>query len=70
MRKDFIIDAYQVYESAVWGAHAFLLIAFLLDEKELGKAHNPILNHGRHGFHLLARVLIGVIPLSHVTSDG
>jgi len=35
LRKDFIIDAYQVYESAVWGAHAFLLIAFLLDQNEL-----------------------------------
>jgi len=35
MRKDFIIDRYQVIESRAIGADALLLIASLLDEKEL-----------------------------------
>ncbi len=35
LRKDFILDRYQVYESAAAGADAFLLIAALLPEKEL-----------------------------------
>ncbi|MBI4227943.1 MAG: indole-3-glycerol phosphate synthase TrpC [Candidatus Omnitrophica bacterium] len=35
LRKDFLIDLYQVYESAVAGADAVLLIADLLSEPEL-----------------------------------
>lgn len=35
LRKDFIIDIYQVYESRVHGADAVLLIVSLLAEKEL-----------------------------------
>ncbi len=48
LRKDFIIDEYQIYESAISGADAILLIASILDEvqakdyislaKELGLA--------------------------------
>ena len=34
-RKDFIIDEYQVYESAVAGADAILLIAHILTQEEL-----------------------------------
>lgn len=37
LRKDFIIDLYQVYESAVAGADAILLIADLLSPDELGE---------------------------------
>ncbi len=35
LRKDFIIDKYQVFESKYHGADAILLIARILDEKEL-----------------------------------
>lgn len=35
LRKDFLIDLYQIYESAVAGADAVLLIADLLGETEL-----------------------------------
>ncbi|MBL7158549.1 MAG: indole-3-glycerol phosphate synthase TrpC [Candidatus Omnitrophica bacterium] len=35
LRKDFIIDEYQIYESLYWGADAILLIANILTEEEL-----------------------------------
>jgi len=35
LRKDFIIDTYQIYESNLIGADAILLIAEILSEKEL-----------------------------------
>jgi len=37
LRKDFIIDAYQVYESLVIGADAVLLIAALLDSSTIAR---------------------------------
>jgi indole-3-glycerol phosphate synthase len=35
LRKDFIIDPYQVYETAAMGADALLLIVRILDDKQL-----------------------------------
>jgi len=40
LRKDFIIDEYQLYESRAFGADAVLLIASLLDVEEIGKFIN------------------------------
>jgi indole-3-glycerol phosphate synthase len=35
LRKDFIFDIYQLYESRVWGADSFLLIASILDVEQM-----------------------------------
>jgi indole-3-glycerol phosphate synthase len=40
LRKDFIFDEYQVYESAAAGADALLLIVALLDDETLGRLRN------------------------------
>ena len=37
LRKDFIIEEYQVYETATLGADVFLLMATILDAETLGK---------------------------------
>lgn len=39
LRKDFIIDEYQVYESLLTGADAYLLIAAILPSEELRRLH-------------------------------
>lgn len=40
LRKDFIFDTYQILESKLLGAQAYLLIASLFDEKELAELVN------------------------------
>jgi indole-3-glycerol phosphate synthase len=39
LRKDFIVDPYQLFEAAVNGADAVLLIAWALDDDELSEMH-------------------------------
>lgn len=46
LRKDFIIDEFQVYESYANGADAILLIASLLEEKKIRKLANLSYNLG------------------------
>ena len=43
LRKDFIVDAYQVYESAVAGADAILLIVAALPRQDLAELHREAL---------------------------
>jgi indole-3-glycerol phosphate synthase len=46
LRKDFIIDRYQVAESSAWGADAILLIVAALPEGELVSLHELARSHG------------------------
>jgi indole-3-glycerol phosphate synthase len=43
LRKDFVVDPYQVYESAVAGADAILLIVAALDDDDLALLHREAL---------------------------
>ena len=43
LRKDFVVDPYQVYESAVAGADAILLIVAALDDDDLAHLHREAL---------------------------
>jgi indole-3-glycerol phosphate synthase len=39
LQKDFVVDPYQLYEAAVAGADAVLLIVAALDQETLGRLH-------------------------------
>jgi indole-3-glycerol phosphate synthase len=47
LRKDFVVDLYQVYESAVAGADALLLIVAALHPRELAELHREARARGR-----------------------
>ena len=46
LRKDFIIDEYQVYEARAWGADAILLICAILDDRQLRYLLKAAHDHG------------------------
>ena len=46
LRKDFIVDPYQVAEARAWGADAILLIVAALDDAALGELHAAALDLG------------------------
>jgi len=46
LRKDFILDSYQIYESRLYGADAVLLIAGLLTQEELAEFSSLALSLG------------------------
>ncbi len=46
LRKDFILDTYQLYEARIAGADAVLLIAECLDDCNLRKLHNAAIDLG------------------------
>ncbi|MFA6303484.1 MAG: indole-3-glycerol phosphate synthase TrpC [Legionella sp.] len=58
LRKDFIVDSYQIYESLALGADCILLIVALLDDKQL------------HDFCILAQELgMAVLVESHTKEE-
>ncbi len=54
LRKDFILDEYQIYEAKIWGAAAVLLIAEILEEDTL-----------RRFIHLADRLGLSALVESH-----
>ncbi len=58
LRKDFIIDDYQIYEAVLFGADAILLIAAVMDEKKLKSL-----------YHTACRFNLGVLLEIHDEQD-
>jgi indole-3-glycerol phosphate synthase len=58
LRKDFIIDEYQIYEARVYGADAILLISEILSEEEIC------------GFNALAKELGMTVVVESHDADG
>src|SRR5438034_6937471 len=48
LRKDFIIDEYQVYEARAWGADVILLICAILDDTQLRRLLHVANELGMH----------------------
>jgi len=46
LRKDFIVDEYQIYESKLYGAHCILLIVAILSEQQLEEYYQIAYNIG------------------------
>lgn len=74
LRKDFIIDQYQIYESACAGADAILLIAQLLPEGQLAEFSRLCLRlnlqavgevHNEEDLDKVLRQDIGIIGINH-----
>lgn len=53
LRKDFIIDEYQVYEAKAWGADAILLICAILEDAQL---HHLLAVAHQQGMHCLVEI--------------
>jgi indole-3-glycerol phosphate synthase len=74
LRKDFVVDAYQVREAWIAGADAVLLIAAVLDDAELRALHKLAVEHGLdplvevHDGRELARALAAGATLIGVNS--
>jgi len=58
LQKDFVIDEYQVWEAAAWGADAVLLIVRILDDAALRKL-----------FDLAGRLSLGCLVEVHTLGD-
>lgn len=58
LRKDFIVDEYQIYESVYYGADAILLIVSILTEEKL-----------KHFYNLAKRLSLEVIFEVHTVDD-
>jgi len=46
LRKDFVIDTYQIYEAKIWGADAVLLIMAILSDRQAGELQKTALALG------------------------
>jgi indole-3-glycerol phosphate synthase len=74
LRKDFIVDPYQVYEAAFYGADAVLLIVRILEEEHLTAClqaadvvgMEPLVEvHGEDDLKVALRCGAGVIGINH-----